>query len=178
MINEIKRMQLLAGVINESQLNEALNKDIKAFGQDLGKYLTNAGFKVKFINGRMSDEDMKQVKTNTGLVALEADQNPSQQSLYIHFNPKEVNKIEGIVDKFQLSPYAGKVMTKGWTSKQVVGALNPGDIFKVDSQKGSGLYQFFRLAKVDTKTTDVKAESFDQLDEIVDKVLAKVRSTK
>lgn len=141
--------------VKKEKLDEALNKDIKQFGQDLGKYLTNAGFKVKFVSGRMSDEDMKQLKTNTGLVALEADQNPSQQSLYMHFNPKEVNKIEGIVNKFQLSPYSGKVMAKGWTSKQVVGALNPGDIFKADSQKGSGLYQFFRLAKVDTKVQNV-----------------------
>ena len=142
------------GILNEV-LNEALNKDIKAFGQDLAKYLTNAGFKIKFLGGRISDEDMKQLRTNTGFVALEADQNPSQQSLYMHFNPKDVNKIEGIVNKFQLSPYSGKVMTTGWTSKQVVGALNPGDIYKIDGQKGSGLYQFFRLAKVDTKVANV-----------------------
>jgi hypothetical protein len=158
----------------DEAVNEALNKDIKAFGQDLGKYLTNAGFKVKYINGRLSDEDMKQLKTNTGLVALESDQNATQQSLYMNFNPKDLNKIEGIVNKFQLSPYTGKVMTKGWTSKQVVGALNPGDIFKADSQKGSGLYQFFRLAKVDTKVQNVQKESIEQA---VNEALARFRRT-
>ena len=107
------------------------------------------------MSGRMSDEDMKQIKTNTNLVGLELDQNDSQQSLYMHFNPKDLNNIEKIVDKFQLSPYSGKVMSKGWTNKQVVGALNPGDIFKSDSQKGSGLYQFFRLKKVDSKVSNV-----------------------
>ena len=94
---------------------------------------------------------MKYLKTNTGFVALEPDQNDTQQSLYMHFNPKDLSKIEEIVNKFQLSPYAGKVMTKGWTSKQVVVTVNPGDRVKSDSQKESGLYQFFRLAKVDTK---------------------------
>ena len=151
----------------EEPLEEALNKDIKAFGQDLGKYLTNAGFKVKFINGGISNDDLNQVKTNTGLVALEADQNPSQQSLYLHFNPKEVGKVEKIVEKFQLSPYDGKVMTKGWTSKQVTGAVNPGDIFKIDSDKLRGIYQFFRLAQVDTKVKSMEEDILREADEIV-----------
>lgn len=132
-------------------INEALNKDIRSFGQDLGKYLTNSGFKVKFINGQISDEDKKQVNSKNGFVALESDQNQYQQSLYLHFNPGEFKKIKSVVDKFQLSPYNGKVMSNGWTSKQVVGALNPGDIFKVESSVEQGLYQFFRLAKVETK---------------------------
>jgi hypothetical protein len=153
-LNELR--SIVKQIIKEEKmLNESLNKDIREFGKDLGKYLTNSGFKVKFMSGRMSDEDMKQIKTNTNLVGLELDQNDSQQSLYMHFNPKDLNNIEKIVDKFQLSPYSGKVMSKGWTNKQVVGALNPGDIFKSDSQKGSGLYQFFRLKKVDSKVSNV-----------------------
>lgn len=151
----------------EESLEEALNKDIKTFAQDLGKRLTDAGFKVKYVNGTLSTEDMKQLKSSTGLVAFETDQNPSQQSLYLNFNPKEVNKIETIIDKFQLSPYNGKVMTKGWTSKQVQGAVNPGDIFKIDSDKLRGLIQFFRLAKVDTAVKSVNESMFPMLKKIL-----------
>ena len=152
---------------DKESLEEALNKDIKTFAQDLGKRLTDAGFKVKYVNGTLSTEDMKQLKSSTGLVAFETDQNPSQQSLYLNFNPKEVNKIETIIDKFQLSPYNGKVMTKGWTSKQVQGAVNPGDIFKIDSDKLRGLIQFFRLAKVDTAVKSVNESMFPMLKRIL-----------
>ena len=151
----LKNRGMIAEVKAVEVLKEALNKDIKAFGQDLGKYLTNAGFQVKYVNGRMSDEDMKQLKTNTGLVALEPDQNQDQQSLFLYFNPKEVAKIEKVVDKFQLTPYDGKVLARGWTAKQVRGALNPGDIYKYED-KPRGAYYFYRLAKVDTKVVNIK----------------------
>lgn len=138
-------------------LKEALNKDIKDFGKDLGTYLTQAGFKVRYVKpgDTLTTQDIEQIKTNTGLVALELDQNSGQQSMYLRFNPKELSKIEKVVNKFQLSPYDGKVMTKGWTSKQVIGALNPGDIFRVDSDIRNGMYQFFRLLKVDTQVKSV-----------------------
>lgn len=151
-LNELR--SIVKQIIKEEMvLNEALNKDIKEFGRDLGKYLTNAGFQVKYVNGRISDENLTHLRTNTGLVAFETDQNQDQQSLYLYFNPKEKSKIETIVNKFQLTPYSGKPMGAGWTYKQVVGALNPGDIFKVDG--GNYMYQFFRLAKVNTKVEDV-----------------------
>jgi hypothetical protein len=98
--------------------------------------------------------------------------------LTLRVNPKMVAKAESIINKFQLSNYDGPVLKRGWTAKQVQGAINPGDIVKKDSDKGNGLWYFYRLDKVDTKVKNVTAESFDQLDEIVDRVLAKVRNTK
>ena len=162
---EFLRMQKLAGLITESEfkrqvikekmvLKEALNKDIRQFAKDLGNYLTKDGFKVKYVEGnRIPDDVYTQLRTDTGLVAFVTDQNQDQQSLYLYFNPKENSKVEKIVNKFQLTPYSGKPMNAGWTRKQVVGALNPGDIFKVDG--GQGMYQFFRLAKVNAKIKDV-----------------------
>ena len=152
-LNELR--SIIKQIIKEEiVLKEALNKDIKQFAKDLGNYLTKGGFKVKYVEGNIIPDDVHaQLKTNTGLVAFVTDQNQSQQSLYLYFNPQEKSKVENIVNKFQLTPYSGKPMSAGWTRKQVVGALNPGDIFKVDG--GGGMYQFFRLAKVDTKVKDI-----------------------
>lgn len=148
LLEEINRMRKLMN------LNESLNKDIKSFAKDLGNYLTKDGFKVKYVQGNIiPDDDYTQLRTNTGLAAFVTDQNQDQQSLYLYFNPKEKSKVEKIINKFQLTPYSGKPMNAGWTIKQVKGALNPGDIFKVDG--GQGMYQFFRLAKINTKVTDV-----------------------
>jgi hypothetical protein len=177
-INEIKRMQLLAGVINESQLNEALNKDIKAFGQDLDKRFKEDGFDTLITMKAATPEQLKIIQTNPKAVMFEVYQNPEIQMLTLRVNPKMVAKAESIINKFQLSNYDGPVLKRGWTAKQVQGAINPGDIVKKDSDKGNGLWYFYRLDKVDTKVKNVTAESFDQLDEIVDRVLAKVRNTK
>ena len=70
---EFLRMQKLAGILTESQLNEALNKDIKAFGQDLDKNLKAAGFQTLIIVGKFAtDEQKKKVKTDLGLLGPSA----------------------------------------------------------------------------------------------------------
>jgi hypothetical protein len=132
-------------------INEALNKDMKAFGSDLGKYLKNAKFDVKFLNGPMNDEQKKTLKNSKGIVALEVHQNNEMQTLYLHFNPSEIKTIESVIGKFKLSDYNGPVLQRGWTSKQVRGALNPGDIFKSDANKAQGTIEFYRIANVDRK---------------------------
>lgn len=142
-------------VFENFQINEALNKDIKSFGSDLGKYLKNGGFDVKYLNGNITDEQRKVIKESDNLVALEIYQNNEAQTLNMYFNPKKLKNIEAIVSKFTLSNYDGPVLTKGWTSKQVKGALNPGDIFKDTTNLNQGLYSFYRLAKVDTKVKTV-----------------------
>lgn len=155
-INEIKRMQLLAGLISESQLNEALNKDIKAFGQDLDKRFKEAGFDTLVLMQVATPQQLNIVATNPKAVLFEVSQTPEAQMLILHVNPKMVAKAESIVNKFQLSDYSGPVLKRGWTAKQVQGALNPGDIFKQDNDKNKGLWYFYRLANVDTK---VKTQS-------------------
>ena len=152
-LNELR--SIVKQIIKEEMvLKEALNKDIRQFAKDLGDYLTKNGFKVKYVEGnRIPDDAYTQLRTNTGLVAFVTDQNQDQQSLYLYFNPKEKSKIENIVNKFQLTPYSGKVMSAGWTRKQVIGALNPGDIFMMSGNENQGMYMFFRLKSVGTKTT-------------------------
>jgi hypothetical protein len=195
-LNEIKRMQLLAGVINESQLEEALNKDIRQFGQDLDKRLKEAGFKTLVLVGQnLNPEAQKKLNNEQGLIALEVQRyNGSEgevQQMYLYCNPKDYQKVKKVVDKFQLSNYEGqaKFNDKTWTTKTVIGAINPGDIVKIENENGSQIW-FYRYEKVDRKlktstygtpTSTTKTNTAQQkiseidLDEVVDKALSKVR---
>ena len=156
-LNELR--SIVKQIIKEEMvLKEALNKDIKQFGKDLGKYLTNAGFQVKYVDGTISNNDKNLIKqSDKKLVALEIMENQEAQALYLSFNPKDLSGIRNIVDKFQLSNYSGKVFNiNDWGGrKQVSGALNPGDIYSAIGQADSGSIQFFRLAKVDTKVKNI-----------------------
>lgn len=196
-INEIKRMQLLAGVINESQLEEALNKDMRQFGQDLDKRLKEAGFKTLVLVGQNLNPDaQKKLNSEQGLIALEVQRsNGSEgeiQQMYLYCNPKDYQKVKKVVDKFQLSNYEGqaKFNDKTWTTKTVIGAINPGDIVKIENAS-SGQIWFYRYEKVDrnlktsvygTPTSTTKTNTAQQkiseinLDEVVDNVLAKLRN--
>ena len=132
-------------------LSEALNKDIKAFGQDLDKKFKEAGFNTLILFQNISQEQLNVIKTDPKAVAFQIYQNPETQTLTVYVNPKQIQKAESIINKFQLSDYNGPVLKKGWTVKQVQGAINPGDIVKQDVDKNKGIWYFYRLAKVDTK---------------------------
>ena len=148
----MKYIKLFEAFDENQTINESLNKDIKSFGSDLGKYLKNAGFVVKFLNGQISQEQRKSLNESKGIVALEVYQNDEMQTLNLYFNPEDIYRVEKIVNKFQLSTYDGKVIQKDWTRKQVSGALNPGDIYK---GKYDGMYGFYRLNNVKTKVRNV-----------------------
>ncbi len=148
----MKYIKLFEAFDENQTINESLNKDIKSFGSDLGKYLKNAGFDVKFLNGQISQEQRKSLNESKGIVALEVYQNDEMQTLNLYFNPEDIYRVEKIVNKFQLSTYYGKVIQKDWTRKQVSGALNPGDIYK---GKYDGMYGFYRLNNVKTKVRNV-----------------------
>ena len=132
-------------------LSEALNKDIKAFGQDLDKKFKEAGFNTLILFQNISQEQLNVIKTDPKAVAFQIYQNPETQTLTVYVNPKQIQNAESIINKFQLSDYNGPVLKKGWTVKQVQGAINPGDIVKQDVDKNKGIWYFYRLAKVDTK---------------------------
>jgi hypothetical protein len=159
---EFRRMQKLAGIITESQLNEALNKDIKVFGQDLDKRFKEAGFDTLILMQPATQEQLNIVKTKEKAVLFEVAQTPETQMLILRVNPKQIQKAESIINKFQLSNYNGPVLKKGWTAKQVQGAINPGDIVSQEMNHSGGEWYFYRLAKVDTKVKNVQAESIEQ----------------
>ena len=211
-INEIKRMQQLAGIINESQLNEALNKDIKAFGQDLDKNLKAAGFNTIVTFQVPSSEQEKKVQDDPKSVLLYVTLDDQYQGLQLRGNFKSAKALDKIVYKFQVADWNGPEMTfgSGWDekTKQVIGGFNPGDIVgSIDPITGNQNRPFYdaRFYRYATTQTKVKttgygeetksqgitqtvnkpspaaapvAESFDQLDEVVNKVLEKLRNTK
>ena len=149
----MKYIKLFESFDKNQTINESLNKDMKSFGSDLGKYLKNVGFDVKFLNGEISPEQIKSLNESKGIAALEVYQNDAMQTLNLYFNPIEYKKVESVVGKFQLSEYSGPVLTRNWTSKQVKGVINPGDICK-EGNGENGKYTFYRLAQVDTKVVN------------------------
>jgi hypothetical protein len=134
----------------ENQLNEALNKDIKLFGGDLDKRFKEAGFDTLVTMQIATPQQLDIVQKNPNAVLFEVYQTPETQMLTVHVNPKMVSKAESIINKFQFSDYNGPILKRGWTAKQVTGAINPGDIYKQDDYKSKGLWYFYRLAKVNT----------------------------
>lgn len=143
----------------EEPLEEALNKDIKAFGQDLDKAFKAAGFDTLVLMRGPSAEQMNIVKTNPKAVLFLVTETRGAQTLAVYVNPKQIQKAESIINKFQLSDFDGPVLTKGWTAKQVQGAINPGDIVKQDNDKDKGTWYFYRLAQVDTKVKSMEEGS-------------------
>jgi len=144
---------------NERPLEEALNKDIKAFGQDLDKAFKAAGFDTLILMQGPSAEQMNIVKTNPKAVLFLVTETRATQTLVVYVNPKQIQKAESIINKFQLSDFDGPVLTRGWTAKQVQGAINPGDIVKQDNEKDKGTWYFYRLAQVDTKVKSMEEGS-------------------
>ncbi len=128
------------GILSEA-LNEALNKDIKAFGQDLDKRFKEAGFDTLVIMNQATPEQLKIVASNPKAALFEVSQTPETQMLVLRVNPKMEAKAKSIIDKFQLSSYNGPVLKRGWTAKQVQGAMNPGDIVKQEG--GNGSFYFY-----------------------------------
>ena len=126
---------------------------------DKGKHfgtLFNKGTRFQELkhDGSLDDKGwLNKIKTNPKAVLFEVSQNSEAQMLTLRVNPKMATKAESIVNKFQLSDYSGPILKRGWTAKQVQGAINPGDIVK--QEQGKGVWNFYRLAKVDTKVKNV-----------------------
>lgn len=142
-------------VKEEISLNEALNKDIKEFGKNLDDKLKMAGFDTLILMRPPSSDQLNTVKTNQKAAIFEVFQTQDTQTLTLYVNPSAVKKAESVINKFQLSDYNGPVLKRNWTAKQVQGAINPGDIVKQDVDKNKGVWFFYRLKNVGTKTVTV-----------------------
>ena len=136
---------------DDQKLYESLNKDIRQFGKDLDKNFKVSGFDTLILMNQPSQEQLKIVKTNPKAVIFEVFQNSETQMLTLYVNPEKIAIAEKIINKFQLSNFDGPVLKKGWTTKQVKGAINPGDIFKQDNDKNNGIWYFYRVNRVNTK---------------------------
>jgi hypothetical protein len=212
LINEAKRMQHLAGLVNESQLEEALNKDIRKFGDDVMKRLQQAGFEVEFgfkndlSHTNMGTEIRKKIEDNPKYIYLTLTLSNYMEQMYISANPKSKKEIDNVLNKFQTSTKDGvekTIRSKGMFAgpdvlKQVMGALNPGDIYSwgwkqygnmiikdylrnanittqtKSTEKGGIGSDKVTYSKGTTKTLPPQQESLD-IESVVNEALAKVR---
>lgn len=155
-MKNLKHIKLFEQFFNNDMLYESLNKDIKMFGQDLDKNFKLSGFDTLILTRQPSQEQLQTIKTNPKAVIFEVFQSPETQQLTLYVNPKQIAVAEKIINKFQISNYDGPILSRGWTSKQVKGAINPGDIVKQDSDKNNGIWYFYRLAKVNTTVKNIE----------------------
>jgi hypothetical protein len=198
-INEIKRMQLLAGVINESQLNEDV-LELKSVAKKIFSILKKYNLKPTYnLDGKQFTS--KAPQTGYGAeIALTKD-NVLVVAVYDRGIWQTIQRKESMheldmgpvaypsaEEKKQINQIASQIY------KDIVSTLGPQFEFKSQPQPDEyGNYLIFIKEKTTAKGGAVnpnqrpnapkpaaqpQQESFDQLDEIVDKVLAKVRSTK
>jgi hypothetical protein len=171
-INEIKRMQLLAGVINESQLNEEeINfKDADQYAdflQNKTKELENSKIKLKVYDTFSSNEDPEKEKFSGYITADILKRTGGTGNLIFDAT---------LIDNggyTLLAPLKGKKISL--TIPSTTGGQGG---FKSEDPKVGGLFKVETLEFLDKPQAAPQAESLDQLDEVVDKVLAKLRSTK
>ena len=202
-INEIKRMQQLAGVINESQLDEVDTSLLGGIAKNLYLYLN----KLKpnnpvDINGAPRKNVKGDPITHNKKVKLTY-QNPE---LAKKGKAKDIGNINDT--ETTVSYYVDILFASGFVKKEEAEAALKYILDKYPNQlrglhgepkvvtdkmdfewaKNYAPTYSFELGLKDDKalakaqsakpTAQSQAESFDQLDEVVDKVLAKLRSTK
>jgi hypothetical protein len=149
MINEIKRMQHLAGVINESQLNEEEDTPIVQDAKNIIDDLNNLGFRVTLVIDRK-------------------EQSPIGKGYHCYIDvSNQYNRIEIGLDK------GAPLFQETGGGQKLQSLLKDKLSSKYDAKFNQSANNF-----VVNLTAKQQSESFDNLDEIVDKVLAKVRSTK
>ena len=150
---EYLRMQKLAGVISEEEyknrLNEALNKPLDKFGQDLEKRLNALGFETKVFGGQetVPSSAVDQIQKNPKLAGMSYIKlKPGERSIpstsdrdyeYIEVvvNAQKLNQLKKVKSYFQTADgNYGPDKKLGWITKNVK-KTNPGDIIGSDIQK-------------------------------------------
>tara|TARA_B100000575_G_C22947761_1_gene548262 strand:- start:269 stop:802 length:534 start_codon:yes stop_codon:yes gene_type:complete len=153
MNKEYLRMQKLAGVISEEEyknrLNEALNKPLDKFGQDLEKRLNVLGFETKVFGGQetVPSSAVDQIQKNPKLAGMSYIKlKPGERSIpstsdrdyeYIEVvvNAQKLNQLKKVKSYFQTADgNYGPDKKLGWIIKNVK-KTNPGDIIGSDIQK-------------------------------------------
>jgi len=192
-LTEEEMIVLVGNVLNEVinnklDLYEALNKDIKEFGQDVERNLKSAGFSTLVTFQTPTDEQTNQVANDPKLVILYVSQDSSSQGLQLRGNITAAKDLSKIVNKFQVANWNGpkKEFGSGWDAKtkQVVGGFNPGDIVGVKDPdsgiSGKKFYDagFYRYAKVDTtvNTNESSSEVADQKKTIKESLLDNMKA--
>ena len=159
---------LVKELLDETPLNEALNKPLKEFGPDLKKRLETLGFKVGIFPGKQDfDNDiLDRLKNDTSLVAIAyfnggkmGSEDIEYETINVLTNSKNQQKLEKAVDYFNLTDSAfGPEKDAGFVVKQAINK-NDGDILasKVGMSGGFANVKFNRFIQgnyKNVKSTD------------------------
>ena len=200
-INEIKRMQQLAGVINESYLNEELKADIL---QSVAKEVASKNnMEFKMVDG-ITAKTNDNIDKAFGPASKERAEELKNKSYLILSKYSETGYYLFMLGDFDSITNAWDGFGDKWETF-APGTPNPVEVYgKLTAGRGIGSATFNPETGKPTsrynqqgydKATDndinistatefidgnakLNTESLDQLDEIVDKVLAKLRNTK
>ena len=174
---EFKRMQVLAGLITESQLNED-NLEVKSIAKQLYSFLTKNGVKTEIVAGMannrstsIGDSELSAKSgENTALITYYDDPKTKQTVIYIRLNGEEQSLLQvekKISQSFSnLEQYDRKILNQDSTNYRME--------FKVKEKttvKGGLVGNTPTNSK---STTQPQQESLD-IDSIVNEALAKFR---
>ena len=159
---------LVKELLDETSLNEALNKPLKEFGPDLKKRLETLGFKVGLFPQKQDFDNavLDRLKNDTSLVAIAyfnggkmGSEDIEYETINVLTNSKNQQKLEKAVDYFNLTDSAfGPEKDAGFVVKQAINK-NDGDILasKVVSSGDFANVKFNRFIQgnyKNVKTTD------------------------
>ncbi len=166
-INEIKRMQLLAGVINESQLEEAIGDfNPTGFMAAIKEILKKIGYEVKDMQGSSIDPAKTQ---------LEKDAMADKKSAVVGtLKWEDGEEVVAAITIPQNINTEDQVKLQGELKSKIYDLYSKDFKARMNNERGMGVV----IGIKNKEQAQPQAESLDQLDEIVDKVLEKIRNRK
>ena len=149
-------------------INEALNKELKAFGPDLMKRLKTAGFQTGLFKGQgqvPNDARMK-IIDNPKLAGIAYKRYPDgYEFLEVSVQREKGEELEKVAKYFSTPEgQYGPEKDAGWVIKNVRN-VNPGDIYrsKLGGMNGLATITYFRAEEAGTRMYNDKIKSKDKL---------------
>lgn len=105
-------------------INEALNKDLKAFGGDLKKFMEEKGLKVELKQGS-SQPLYDPISKNSDFAAL----NLQDDNLHVIVNDSKLDVLKDIIKKYSLKTLQALKQTGGWADDPKKKAQSKGEIY-------------------------------------------------
>ena len=150
------------------KLDEALNKELKAFGPDLQNRLKTLGLKAGVFQ-KQPDRDMfTRIQSDTSLAYIEYIVTNGHESIKIYSSKVNQDKVEKAMGYFNLDvTQYGPEKDAGWVLKNAINK-NPGDIMRSKVGVSNGLanvsiYRFEKFNYKNVKTTDKATGKADYL---------------
>lgn len=132
---------------------------MEAFGKNTNTIISRifVVFLILIYRIKPSNDQRKNIASDSKTIAIFATADNFAQTLYLSSNPKAENEVQKVLSNYQLASYKGKEQktADGWKSKQVIGSLNPGDIYLYNKEEVGDTIQrtYIRTRSVKSQTT-------------------------